>query len=206
MVQYELTTLLAGENGNIFVVGDLDQGVYSWRGADYRNVLHFREDYPQHKLIRLSQNYRSTETILEAAKEVIRKNQNRIDNNLFTKRGVGVKIRVVEAYNEHEEARFVVDEIQRLGAQGVCSPGHVAIMYRTNAQSRILEETFIARGLPYLLVRGTRFYDRKEVKDALAYFRLIYNPGDSVSLTRIINVPAPGYWQQNIGRFGALGL
>ncbi|MDX1524330.1 MAG: 3'-5' exonuclease, partial [Anaerolineae bacterium] len=190
MVQYELTTMLAGGRRNIFVVGDLDQGVYSWRGADYRNVLHFREDYPDHKLIRLSQNYRSTEVILDAAKEVIRKNQNRIDHELFTKRGKGTKIRVVEAYNEQEEASFVVDEIQRLEAQNEFSPGQVAIMYRTNAQSRVLEETFIARGLPYILVRGTRFYDRKEIKDALAYLRLLYNPEDSVSLDRIINVPA----------------
>ncbi len=190
MVQYDLTTLLAGRNGNIFVVGDLDQGVYSWRGADYRNVLHFREDYPQHKLIRLSQNYRSTETILEAAKEVIRKNSNRIDNNLVTDRGRGGKIRVVEAYNEYEEATFVIDEIQRLETRGDCTPGEVAIMYRTNAQSRVLEESFVKRGLPYLLVRGTRFYDRKEVKDVLAYLRLIHNPSDSVSLNRIINVPA----------------
>ncbi len=190
MVQYELTKMLAAGSKNIFVVGDLDQGVYSWRGADFRNVLYFREDYPQHKLVRLSQNYRSTETILKVAKEVIRKNQNRIEHELFTARGWGTKIRVVEAYNEQEEANFVVDEIQRLAAEGRVSPGEVAIMYRTNAQSRVLEETFIARGLPYILVRGTRFYDRKEIKDALAYLRLIHNPEDSISLSRIINVPA----------------
>ena len=190
MVQYDLTTMLAGGQRNIFVVGDLDQGVYSWRGADYRNVLHFREDFAEHKLIRLSRNYRSTETILEAAKEVISKNQNRLDNNLFTDRGQGSKIRLVEAYNEHEEASFILDEIQRLERQGEFFPGEIAIMYRTNAQSRIIEETFIARGLPYILVRGTRFYDRKEVKDALAYLRLLHNPEDSVSLNRIINVPA----------------
>jgi DNA helicase-2/ATP-dependent DNA helicase PcrA len=189
MVQYDLTKMLAAGHRNIFVVGDLDQSIYSWRGADYRNVLRFREDYPDHKLVRLSQNYRSTETILAAAKEVIRKNQHRIDNELFTQRGQGVKIQVVEAYNEQEEANFVVDEIRRLEMEGKFSPGEVAIMYRTNAQSRILEETFIARGMPYLLVRGTRFYDRKEIKDAIAYLRLIHNPEDSISLTRIINVP-----------------
>ena len=190
MVQYELTKMLAGGYRNIFVVGDLDQGVYSWRGADYRNVLRFRDDYPDHKLIRLSQNYRSTETILQSAKEVIRKNQNRIDNELFTRRGQGTKIRVVEAYNEQDEANFVVDEIRRLAMQKVCDLGEVAVMYRTNAQSRVLEEVFIAQNMPYLLVRGTRFYDRKEVKDVLAYLRLIHNPEDSVSLGRIINVPA----------------
>ena len=123
MVQYELTKMLAAGHRNIFVVGDLDQGVYSWRGADYRNVLRFRDDYPDHKLIRLSQNYRSTETILQTAKEVIRKNQNRIDNELFTERGHGNKIRVVEAYNEQEEANFVVDEIRRLQLRAGLRPG-----------------------------------------------------------------------------------
>jgi DNA helicase-2/ATP-dependent DNA helicase PcrA len=123
------------------------------------------------------------------AREVIRKNENRIDNELFTQRGQGVKIQVVEAYNEREEANFVVDEIRRLEREGQFSPGEVAIMYRINAQSRILEETFISRSIPYLLVRGTRFYDRKEIKDAIAYLRLIHNPEDSISLTRIINVP-----------------
>ncbi len=190
MVQYELTNMLAGGYRNIFVVGDLDQGVYSWRGADYRNVLRFRDDYPDLTLIHLSQNYRSTKIILDAAKNIIRKNQNRIENDLFTERGTGKKIKVVEAYNEREEASFVVDEIRRLEQSGEFTAGEVAIMYRTNAQSRMLEELFIANNMPYLLVRGTRFYDRKEIKDALAYMRLIHNPEDSVSLERIINVPA----------------
>lgn len=190
MVQYDLSKMLAGGYRNIFVVGDLDQGVYSWRGADYRNVLRFRDDYPDLTLINLAQNYRSTETILNAAKNLIRKNQNRIENDLFTERGQGAKIKIVEAYNEREEASFVVDEIQRLQVRGEASPGEVAIMYRTNAQSRVLEEMFIANNMPYILVRGTRFYDRKEIKDALAYMRLIHNPEDSVSLERIINVPA----------------
>ncbi len=188
MVQYELTRLLAGGHRNLFVVGDLDQGVYSWRGADYRNVLRFREDYPDHKLIRLSQNYRSTDTILAAAKQLIRKNKQRIDNDLFTERGVGAKIRIVEAYNEREEAGWVVEEIRNLQAQGV-SLGDIAVMYRTNAQSRLPEEVFIAHNLPYVLVRGTSFYQRKEIKDVLSYLRLLHNPEDSVSLERIINVP-----------------
>lgn len=189
MVQYELSNMLAGGANNIFVVGDLDQGVYSWRGADYRNVLRFRDDHPNLKLIKLSQNYRSTETILDAAKQVIRKNKERIDNNLFTERGTGPKIRVVEAYNDREEAVYVVNEIRRLERDGL-SPGEIAVMYRTNAQSRALEEAFIAQNMPYVLVRGTRFYDRKEIKDALAYLRLLHNPEDSVSLERVINVPA----------------
>lgn len=188
MVQYELTKIIAAGHRNIFVVGDLDQGVYSWRGADYRNVLRFREDYPDHKLIRLSQNYRSTETILNAAKQVIRKNKNRIDNDLFTERGQGAKIRVIEAYNEREEASFVAEEIRRLRHEGLALHD-IAVMYRTNAQSRLPEEIFIAQNIPYRLVRGTSFYQRKEIKDALAYLRLIYNPEDSVSLERIINVP-----------------
>jgi DNA helicase-2/ATP-dependent DNA helicase PcrA len=192
MVQYELTQMLAGRHRNLFVVGDLDQGIYSWRGADYRNVLRFRDDFPNCKLIRLSQNYRSTETILNAAKQLIRKNQNRIDNDLFTERGRGAKIRIVEAYNEQEEARFVVDEIRRLVHDERRALGDMAVMYRTNAQSRVLEEMFIAHNMPYVLVRGTRFYERKEIKDALAYLRLIHNPEDSVSLERIINVPGRG--------------
>jgi len=198
MVQYELTKMLAGGYRNIFVVGDLDQGVYSWRGADYRNVLRFRDDYPDLRLIHLSQNYRSTDTILSAAKQLIRKNQNRIDNELFTERGQGVKIRVIEAYNEQEEATFVVNEIHRLEQDGKASPGEIAVMYRINAQSRVLEETFIANNMPYILVRGTRFYDRKEIKDALAYMRLIHNPEDSVSLERIINVPTRAIGKKTI--------
>lgn len=189
MVQYELTKMLAARYRNIFVVGDLDQGIYSWRGADYRNVLRFRDDYPDLKLIRLSQNYRSTETILKAAKQIIRKNQHRLDNDLFTERGRGPKIRMVEAYNEQEEANFVVDEIRRLEREESRALSDMAVMYRTNAQSRVLEEAFVARNMPYILVRGTRFYDRKEIKDAMGYMRLIHNPEDSVSLERIINVP-----------------
>ncbi|RMF00542.1 MAG: AAA family ATPase, partial [Chloroflexi bacterium] len=189
MVQYELSKMLAGGYRNIFVVGDMDQGVYSWRGADYRNVLRFREDFPDLKLVALSQNYRSTDTILRAAKQLIRNNPNRLDNDLFTERGTGEKIRVVEAYNGLEEANYVLNEIQTLVSRGDFKLGDFAIMYRTNAQSRLFEEAFISRNMPYILVRGTRFYDRKEIKDALAYLRLIHNPEDSVSLERIINVP-----------------
>ena len=196
MVQYDLTKMLAGGYGNIFVVGDMDQGVYSWRGADYRNVLRFREDFPNNKLITLSENYRSTETILNAAKTLIRKNEHRLENDLFTQRGKGNKIKLVEAYNEYEEASYVVDEIRRLS--GDYDLGQFAIMYRTNAQSRVLEEAFIARNMPYILVRGTRFYDRREIKDALSYLRLIHNPEDSVSLGRIINVPARSIGKKTI--------
>jgi DNA helicase-2/ATP-dependent DNA helicase PcrA len=192
MAQYELLKLLAGKHRNLFVVADEDQSIYSWRGADYRNVLRFRDDFPEHRLILLEENYRSTATILDAAKHIIRRNQHRVDKDLFTKRGDGVKIEVVEAYDEQDEARLVVSEIARLGAGADVVPGQCAVMYRTNAQSRVLEEEFIRRGMKYRLVRGTRFYERKEVKDAIAYLRLVHNPHDSVSLARVINMPARG--------------
>jgi len=192
MAQYELVKLLAGEHRNLFVVADEDQSIYSWRGADYRNVLRFRDDFPEHRLIVLEQNYRSTATILETAKHIIRQNQHRVDKDLFTDRGDGAKVEIVEAYDEQDEARFVVSEIARLEAEATILPGHCAVMYRTNAQSRVLEEEFIRRGMKYRLVRGTRFYERKEVKDAIAYMRLIHNPYDSVSMIRVINTPARG--------------
>jgi DNA helicase-2/ATP-dependent DNA helicase PcrA len=192
LAQYELVKLLVGKNRNLFAVADEDQSIYSWRGADFRNVLRFRDDFPDHRLILLEQNYRSTPAIVEAAKHVIRKNQYRVDKNLFTQRVGGVKVEVVEAYDEQEEARFVVSEIARLEAASKISPAHCAVMYRTNAQSRVLEEEFIRRGMKYRLVRGTRFYERKEVKDVIAYLRLVHNPQDSVSMARVINTPARG--------------
>jgi DNA helicase II / ATP-dependent DNA helicase PcrA len=193
MVQYDLVKLLAGQHRNLFAVADEDQSIYSWRGADYRNVLRFRDDFADHRLILLEQNYRSTKTIVEAAKNVIRQNSQRVDKELFTERGQGPKIRLMEAYNEQEEANFVVDEISRLDlSHDIGSTAEAAILYRTNAQSRVLEEAFIARGMPYRLVRGTRFYERKEVKDVLAYLRLVHNPDDGVSLERVVNVPARG--------------
>ncbi|MDM8518524.1 UvrD-helicase domain-containing protein [Anaerolineales bacterium HSG6] len=189
LVQYELVQMLAGKHGNVFSVGDIDQGIYSWRGADYRNVLNFQKDYPNHKLIRLSQNYRSTDTIVNAAKQIISKNTQRIENELFTERGVGAKIQLVEKYDADEEADYVVSEVRRLTEQNI-SAGDIAVMYRTNAQSRLLEEAFIRQSMPYLLLRGIRFYERKEIKDLLAYLRVLHNPADSLSLSRIINVPA----------------
>ena len=192
MAQYELVKLLVGRHRNLFAVADEDQSIYSWRGADYRNVLRFRDDFPEHRLILLEQNYRSTGTILEAAKHIIRKNPHRVDKNLFTQRGDGVEVEAIEAYDEQDEARFVVSEIARLEAEAGILPGHCAVMYRTNAQSRVLEEEFIRRGMKYRLVRGTRFYERKEVKDVIAYLRLVHNPHDSVSMARVINTPARG--------------
>ncbi len=194
MAQYELVKMLADGHRNIFVVGDEDQSIYSWRGADYRNVRRFKQDFPTAKTILLEQNYRSTETILHAANALITKNRHRHAKNLFTDRSKGLPIIRVETYTGYDEARFVVQEIERLRAKADINPADVAVMYRTNAQSRVIEEAFIAAGMPYRLVRGTRFYERKEVKDALAYLRLIHNPNDRVALGRIINMP-----RRNIG-------
>jgi DNA helicase-2/ATP-dependent DNA helicase PcrA len=192
MAQYELLKRLGGGHHHLYVVADEDQSIYSWRGADYRNVLRFRDDFPDHHLVLLEQNYRSTAHILEAAKHVIRQNAHRVDKDLFTQRGDGLKVRLIETYDEHEEAQFVVDEIGRIEAEGQLPAGQCAIMYRTNAQSRALEEEFIRRGKPYRLVRGTRFYERREIKDVIAYLRVVHNPQDSISLGRIINAPPRG--------------
>lgn len=187
--QYELVRLLAGGYRNVFVVGDEDQSIYRWRGADFRNVLRFREDFPDARVILLEQNYRSTQTILDAANAVIKHNRHRTPKKLFTDRGRGPAIVVYRAYDEYDEADFVIGEIERLTAAGEVRPGQCAIMYRTNAQSRALEEAFVRRGMPYRLVGATRFYSRKEIKDVLAYLRLVENPDDEISLRRIINVP-----------------
>ncbi|RMF38949.1 MAG: DUF3553 domain-containing protein [Chloroflexi bacterium] len=190
--QYALLRLLGGKHHNVFCVGDEDQSVYLWRGADYRNMLRFRQDFPQVRLYLLEQNYRSTETILEAAQAVIRPNPNRVEKALFTRRGRGPKIVVHEAYSEEDEARYVVETIARLVREEGVRPGECAVMYRTNAQSRALEEAFVRAGMPYRLVGATRFYQRREIKDLLAYLRVVHTPTDWVSMRRIINVPPRG--------------
>lgn len=187
--QYEMVRLLSGFHRNVFVVGDEDQSIYRWRGADFRNVERFRKDYTDATVILLEQNYRSTQTILDAANAIIRRNRHRTPKQLFTNRGTGAAIIVHQAYDEHDEGNFIIDEISRLKTAREAKPGECAIMYRTNAQSRALEEAFVRRGMPYRLVGATRFYSRKEVKDVMAYMRLIHNPNDDVSLRRIINVP-----------------
>ena len=166
--------------------------IYAFRGADFRNVHRFRRDYPDARVVLLEQNYRSTQTILDVAKTVISHNVHRTPKNLRTEKGRGLPIVVHEAYNEQEEAQYVLDQIALSVAGGTCRPGDCAIMYRTNAQSRVLEDAFVRAGLPYKLVGATRFYARREIKDVLAYLRLVHNPRDSVSLARIINVPARG--------------
>lgn len=192
LVQYQLARAWAAGTGNLTVVGDPDQSIYSWRSADIRNILHFERDYPQAKVVRLEQNYRSTKAILHVADAVIQKTAQRLHKSLWTENETGHPPVVHEAYNEIEEAQFVVEELQRHWATGEWEPGDVAVMYRTNAQSRVLEAAFRDAKLPYRLVGATSFYERKEVKDLIAYLRLIHNPSDSVSFARIVNVPSRG--------------
>jgi DNA helicase-2/ATP-dependent DNA helicase PcrA len=199
MAQYELVKQLAGERANLFVVGDEDQSIYRFRGADYRNVARFREDYPQARIILLERNYRSTQTILDLANAVISRNVHRHPKRLYTEQGSGPQITVREAYDEQEEGDMVVSEIQRLVARGQARLGDCAVMYRTNAQSRPIEDAFVRRGMPYKLVGATRFYERKEIKDVMAYLRLIHNPYDGVGLARIINVPPRAIGQKTVG-------
>ncbi len=175
--------------------------VYRFRGADYRNVLRFRDVYPEAKVILLEQNYRSTQTILDVANSVIANNKGRTPKTLFTENGKGLDVTVYEAYNEIEEASYVLDEIERLVGSRTFSLGDIALMYRTNAQSRALEEAMVLRNMKYRLVGGTRFYERKEIKDALAFLRLVNNPQDSVAMDRIINVPARGIGAKTYGAF-----
>lgn len=198
MAQYELVRLLAGARANLFVVGDEDQSIYGWRGANFRNVARFREDYPNACTILLERNYRSTQTILDVANAVIARNVHRHPKKLFTEKEGGPQISVVEAYDEQEEGDWITSEIQRLVDRGEAKLGDCAVMYRTNAQSRPIEDAFVRRSMPYKLVGATRFYERKEIKDILAYLRLIHNPYDGVGLTRIINVPPRNIGQQTL--------
>ena len=187
--QYLLAKLLASHWKNIAVVGDADQSIYAWRGADIQNILDFEKDYPNCTSIKLEQNYRSTKIILDAANAVIENNEGRPKKNLWTDKTEGDKIQHFTAQSEHEEAAFIGDTIaKKHDVHGVLY-GDMAILYRTNAQSRVLEEALIKRALPYTMVGGTKFYDRKEIKDVLAYLRVLYNPFDDLSLLRIINVP-----------------
>ncbi|MSP11952.1 MAG: AAA family ATPase [Chloroflexi bacterium] len=191
-LQYYLVQLLAKEHRNLFVVGDPDQSIYSWRNADIRNILNFEKDFPDAQVITLEQNYRSTQMILDAASALIAANQQRKPKKLWTENSKGTPIYIYEAYNEEDEAQFVVSEIARLQARKIATPGDCAVMYRTNAQSATLESAFVRKSIPYRLVGAVRFYERREVKDVLAYLRLLQNPADSVSLDRIINVPTRG--------------
>ncbi|WP_184889952.1 DNA helicase PcrA [Sphaerisporangium siamense] len=180
------------EPAELCVVGDADQSIYAFRGATIRNILEFERDYPQARTILLEQNYRSTQTILSAANAVISRNESRKPKNLWSDQGAGPKIIGYVADNEHDEAMFVAQEVDRLADDEDVTPGQVAVFYRTNAASRVFEEIFIRTGLPYKVVGGVRFYERREVRDLLAYLRVLANPNDTVSLRRVINVPKRG--------------
>ncbi|MEP7017585.1 MAG: UvrD-helicase domain-containing protein, partial [Actinomycetota bacterium] len=199
--QYQLVRELVGHSGRepqavppaeLAVVGDADQSIYAFRGATIRNIVEFEQDYPDARTILLEQNYRSTQTILRAANSVIAKNPDRRPKNLWTDSGDGAKIVGYVADSEHDEAAFIARQIDSLGDDHGVKPKDVAVFYRTNAQSRAVEEVFVRVGLPYKVVGGTRFYERREVKDALAYLRVISNPTDTVNLRRILNVPKRG--------------
>lgn len=198
--QYLLTKLLAAGHKNICVVGDADQSIYGWRGADIQNILDFEKDYPNAKLVKLEQNYRSTQFILDAANAVIDNNSGRKPKRLWTDNDGGSEIVYYQAMDERDEARFVIERAQQLQQREQAKLGDMAVLYRTNAQSRVFEEMLIKSGIAYNMVGGTKFYERKEIKDVLAYLRLIYNPSDSLSLLRIINVPRRGIGDATIAR------
>lgn len=200
LVQYHLLKQLAAKHRNICVVGDPDQSIYSWRFADLRNILSFDEDYPEARVVLLEQNYRSSQTILNVASDVISANAQRKPKALWTENDAGVPVTVIGSYTEEEEAQAVVSEVEKLVGQNHISLRDCAVMYRTNAQSRALEDAFMRYGVPYRLVGGTRFYQRREVKDITAYLRLVYNRDDSMSLARVINVPTRGIGQGTLSR------
>ncbi|GAA1882898.1 DNA helicase PcrA [Streptantibioticus ferralitis] len=207
--QYTLVRELVGtgeDTAELCVVGDADQSIYAFRGATIRNILQFEEDYPTATTILLEQNYRSTQTILTAANAVIERNTSRRPKNLWTEAGAGPVITGYVADTEHDEAQFVAEEIDRLSDAGDAKPSDVAVFYRTNAQSRVFEEIFIRVGLPYKVVGGVRFYERKEVRDVLAYLRVLANPEDSVPLRRILNVPKRGIGERAEAMIDALAL
>ena len=199
--QYMLVTMLASKYRNLCVVGDDDQSIYSFRSADIRNILEFERDFPETCIIKLEQNYRSTKNILHTANEVIKNNRGRRPKQLWTQNYEGDKILSYYADDEREEAWFVADEISRLAREEGHKFSDFAILYRTNAQSRNFEEAMVQRGLPYRVIGGFRFYERKEIKDLLAYLRLVYNPADRISLARIINVPKRGIGAATLQRF-----
>ena len=204
--QYRLVKLLAERHKNLCVVGDSDQSIYRWRGADVSNILSFERDYPNAKVVKLEQNYRSTKMVLQAANGVISQNSKRPDKVLWTENDEGVPIRYFRAYDGQEEARFLVDEVYRKKHEDQLAYRDVAVLYRTNAQSRMVEEMCIKSGIPYHIFGGLKFYERKEIKDLLAYLRLIANPKDDISFMRIVNVPKRGIGEGTITRLNEHAL
>jgi DNA helicase-2/ATP-dependent DNA helicase PcrA len=200
-VQYKLVKLFTNESKNIAVVGDDWQSIYSWRGADFRNILNFEHDYPDCTVIKLEQNYRSTGAILEAAHGIITKNQQRSDKKLWTEAGMGMPVQLLQVGSERVEGEAIVRRIRNAVDAGYRRYNHFAVLYRTNAQSRSVEETFIHYGIPYRIVGGQRFYDRKEIKDLMAYLRLIYQPEDRVSFARVVNIPTRGIGAKSLEHF-----
>ena len=198
LAQYEIVRLLSSSHQNLFVVGDEDQSIYRWRGADYRNVLRFTSDYPQARKILLEQNYRSTQNVLDVARAVIDQNKSRTPKALFTTRKAGQPITLYEAVDDYDEAAYVVDSIRQQLSTNSLGGGDFAIMYRTNAQSRLLEEAFLRANIPYRLVGAQRFYGRREVKDIIAFLRLVQNPEDEISRLRVINVPPRGIGEKTL--------
>lgn len=199
--QYKLVRLLVGEHNNIAVVGDDWQSIYSWRGADFRNILKFEKDYPGTTIIKLEQNYRSTKRILEAAHSVITKNLQRSDKQLWTDGDHGLPVQIIPVGSERGEGEAIVRRIRNGVDGGLRRYNHYAVLYRTNAQSRSVEEAFIHYGIPYKIVGGVRFYDRKEIKDIMAYLRLIFQPEDRISFERIVNVPTRGVGNKSVQTF-----
>ncbi|MGI9556468.1 MAG: ATP-dependent helicase [Solirubrobacterales bacterium] len=198
-VQYRLLQLLTGEHRRLFVVGDDSQSIYGFRNAEIRNILDFERDYPDTEVVKLEQNYRSTGTILDAANAVIANNTDQLDKRLWTDAGAGPPVRIAELDDEHEEARYVAGEVQRLVEEGVAA-SEIAVFYRTNAQSRVLEDTLVRYDVPYQVIGGTKFYERAEIKDAIAYLSLFSNPDDPVSFARVVNSPRRGIGQTTQGR------
>ncbi|MCL2818113.1 MAG: UvrD-helicase domain-containing protein [Actinomycetia bacterium] len=198
--QYEIVRLLARDHRNVMVVGDDDQSIYSWRGADIRNILEFESDYPEAHTVKLEENYRSTGHILEAANAVIAHNEMRKTKELFTSADDGEKVAVYLATNEHDEARYIAAQIERLSREGHRPLSDFAVFYRTNAQSRVLEDGFLRAGIPYRIVGGTRYFDRAEIRDVMAYLKVVVNPMDDISLKRIINTPRRGIGATTISR------
>ena len=201
--QYRLTKLLASKYRNICVVGDENQSIYSFRGANYRNILNFEKDYSDATVIKLEQNYRSTTNILDAANDVVKNNKNRKDKNLWSDKGTGDKITYYRSDNEKDEAYYVTSNIKKLISSGI-NPSEIAVLYRTNAQSRIVEESLLTENIPYRVVGSFYFYNRKEIKDLIAYLRLIYNEKDNISLLRVINSPKRGIGLKTISNLSML--
>jgi DNA helicase-2/ATP-dependent DNA helicase PcrA len=199
-VQYRLLQLLCTEHGNLFVVGDEDQSIYRFRGADIRNILEFERDFAETTVVRLEENYRSTQAVLDAANAIVANNKGRLGKRLWTGLGRGEPVTIVELDDEHAEARYVASEVERLVIDEGVRRDEIAVFYRVNAQSRVLEDTLVRYEIPYQVIGGTKFYERAEIKDAIAYLSLLSNPADAVSFARIVNSPRRGIGQTTQGR------